>query len=206
MIASKMNLAMKKIDAVTKGGKNSAQNYAYVKATDVANEVRRALSEVGISFSYEVLSERHWESQTKSGTPQFYCSLHVKGTFHDSEDGTAMVSSGIGWGADTQDKAPYKAMTGALKYILRHTFIIPDEMDPENDKNEPQENSPRPKKITKSQADSLRALVSEKKKNSEDGEAYVKQVGSALKDMGYSSFGEITEDRFEDVKATIEGV
>jgi arylamine N-acetyltransferase len=38
----------------------------------------------------------------------------------------------IGWGSDTLDKAPFKAMTGAVKYALRMNFLIPDENDPED--------------------------------------------------------------------------
>ena len=64
------------------------------------------------------------------------CSLHIQGTFTDNESGECLSSSAIGWGADTQDKAPYKAMTGALKYLLRTTFLIPDELDPENESKE----------------------------------------------------------------------
>lgn len=131
-IAIAMVKAMKAIDAVEKSGRNQAQNYAYVKATDVANEVRKALHEAGIAFTYQVLTERFWDAPTKAGTTQFFCSLHVQGNFTETESGECLSSSAIGWGADSQDKAPYKAMTGALKYLLRTTFLIPDEADPEN--------------------------------------------------------------------------
>ena len=130
-IASKLHTAMKMIDAVAKRGINDAQRYSYVKAADVANEVRKALDESKIAFTYSVLSERSWESETKSGTTQFFVSLTVRARFTDTETGEYLEADGIGWGADTQDKAPYKAMTGALKYILRMNFLIPDESDPE---------------------------------------------------------------------------
>lgn len=138
-IAAKLASVMKDVDVVLKGGENKAQNYKYVRATDVANEVRKALGKHGVAFTYEVLSERFWDAQTRSGSTQFYCSLHVKGTFHDAESGESLESSVVGWGADTGDKAPYKALTGALKYIMRCTYLIPDENDPENDKHEPEE-------------------------------------------------------------------
>jgi hypothetical protein len=138
-IAAKMVKALAAIDAVEKKGRNQAQSYAYVRATDVANEVRRALHESGIAFTYQVLTERFWETERldkSSGKPigmNYFCSLHVQGTFTDEVTGQSLSSSSIGWGADSQDKAPYKAMTGALKYLLRTTFLIPDELDPEND-------------------------------------------------------------------------
>lgn len=130
-IATKLVAAMKSIDAVEKRGRNTQQNYGYVKATDVANEVRKALIDAGIAFTYSVQSERYWESQTKSGTTQFFCSLMVACVFTDAESGESASFQCIGWGADSQEKAPYKAMTGALKYALRMNFLIPDESDPE---------------------------------------------------------------------------
>jgi hypothetical protein len=135
-IAKKLVKAMAAIDAVTKGGRNQKFGYDYVRATDVANEVRKALHEAGVAFTYQVLTERFWDTPTSSGGTQYCCSLHIQGTFTDNDSGECLSSSAIGWGADTQDKAPYKAMTGALKYLLRTTFLIPDELDPENESKE----------------------------------------------------------------------
>jgi sulfite reductase alpha subunit-like flavoprotein len=135
-IAAKMVKALAAIDAVEKRGRNRAQGYDYVKTTDVANEVRKALHENGIAFSYRVLTERTWDLEREGKATMFFCSLHVEGTFTDSESGESLTSSAIGWGGDTQDKSAYKAMTGALKYLLRTTFLIPDELDPENEEKE----------------------------------------------------------------------
>lgn len=135
-IAAKMVKALAAIDAVEKKGRNQKFGYNYVKATDVANEVRNALHEAGVAFTYQVLTERFWETPTSSGGMQYCCALHVQGTFTDGDSGESLSSSAIGWGADTQDKAPYKAMTGALKYLLRTTFLIPDELDPELEQKE----------------------------------------------------------------------
>ena len=38
-------------------------------------------------------------------------------------------------GCDNNDKAAYKAQTGALKYALKNAFLIPDEADPEADES-----------------------------------------------------------------------
>lgn len=130
-IATKLVEAMKSIDAVEKRGRNQQQGYNFVKSADVANEVRLALASQGIAFSYSVVSERFWDSTTKSGNIQFFCSLLINVTFTDSASGESISCQSIGWGADSQEKAPYKAMTGALKYALRMNFLIPDESDPE---------------------------------------------------------------------------
>ena len=140
-IATKLVLAMGEIDAVTKEGTNQAQGYKYVKAADVAQEVRKALVKHGIAFGFDVVSEEHWQTErfTKDGTMighMNYVSLRVDFEFMDAETGDTKVRKGIGWGSDTGEKAVYKAMTGALKYALRMNFIIPDESDPENEKAE----------------------------------------------------------------------
>lgn len=135
-IASKMAAAMKEIDAVTKKGRNDNQKYNYVRAADVANEVRHALVSQGIAFTYDVSECRNWEKASNSGSMLNYCHIKVDCLFIDSESGESVTAGAVGWGMDSGDKAPYKAMTGALKYIMRMTFLIPDESDPENEKEE----------------------------------------------------------------------
>jgi ERF superfamily len=132
-IALKLVAAMKAIDAVGKRGHNVKHDYDYVKAADVANEVRKALNDAGIAFTYSLVREEHWEKPTLSGGLLYFCQLIVEMSFIDSETGESLSVNGVGWGTDTMDKAPYKAMTGALKYGLRMNFLIPDESDPEND-------------------------------------------------------------------------
>lgn len=132
-LAKKLVAAMKAIDAVEKRGHNEKQGYAYVKATDVAKTVRAVLVEQGVAFSYSTLGTERWEKQTASGGTLFFVELAIQVTFTDQESGEQTVVNGIGWGMDSGDKAIYKAMTGALKYVLRMNYLIPDELDPEND-------------------------------------------------------------------------
>jgi hypothetical protein len=135
-LARKMVAAVADIDAVEKHGRNDVQKYAYVKAADVAIEVRRAFKKHGIAFAYSVGSAERWDAPTKSGGTMQFVQLHIDATFTDADTGESLTVGGIGWGSDTGDKAPYKAMTGALKYILRMNCLIPDESDPENDRDE----------------------------------------------------------------------
>lgn len=137
-IAAKMVTAMAAIDAVEKRGRNQAQGYAYVRATDVANEVRKVLHENGIAFAYSITDVEHWEKlkmddKGNISVGMYICQIRVRGTFTDSESGEKVECDSVGWGADPLDKAAFKAMTGALKYLLRMAFLIPDESDPEND-------------------------------------------------------------------------
>lgn len=193
-IAAKLVEAMKAIDAVAKRGKNQQQNYDYVKAADVANEVRKSLNAAGIAFTYSVLSERTWEGTTKSGTTNYFCSLMIEVTFTEQESGESLKAQAIGWGADTQDKAPYKAMTGALKYALRMNFLIPDEEDPENSHAEETVKNRRPSVIPKTKADLFRQWLIDSKFPKDT-------VTKILLDFGFTNCNQITVDKFTDIQA-----
>ncbi len=141
-IATKLVAAMGEIDAVTKEGRNELQKYKYVRAADVANEVRKVLVKHKIAFTYSTGNHERWtvdriDRQTGNVIGQMnYSNLEVHFTFTDADSGESITLNGIGCGQDTGEKAVYKAMTGALKYALRMNFIIPDESDPENEKEE----------------------------------------------------------------------
>lgn len=132
-LAKKMVSAMADIDAVLKNGRNQFQNYNYVRAADVANEVRKAMIAHGIAFTYDVTDTERWEATKEGKSTMYFCQLTVNVTFTDADSGESMSGRVIGWGSDTLDKAPFKAMTGAVKYAMRMNFLIPDESDPEND-------------------------------------------------------------------------
>lgn len=182
-LAKKMVAAMGEIEAVTKSGKNEKQGYKYVRAADVANEVRKVLVKHGIAMFYSVESSNRWEKPTNSGGSMFFCELMVQVTFVDADTGETMVQQGIGWGADTLEKAPYKAMTGALKYVLRMTFLIPDEEDPENEKKDAPE-VVQVEFITSAQAKEFREACTKKNVKPET-------VKKALQAMGISSTAQI---------------
>ena len=106
-------------------------------------EVRRATRQKHrIAFLYSVEGTERWHTDridkttgNVTGTMN-YVQLTIMVTFIDADSGDRVTVQGIGWGSDTGDKAPYKALTGAIKYCLRMAFVIPDESDPENDKAE----------------------------------------------------------------------
>lgn len=122
------------IDHVEKSGRNDFHKYNYVKAADVAWVVRKALSEQNIYLVSDVVEVRNYEIPAKEGTMQ---AVDVKMEFSlfdgDAPETAPIVLHAWGTGTDKGDKAVYKAQTGALKYGLRHAFLIPDESDPEAD-------------------------------------------------------------------------
>lgn len=208
-LASKLVSAMKSIGVVEKRGTNTKQDYKFVKAADVANEVRTALANAGVAFTYDIEEERTWEKTTNNGGTLFYCGLRIRGDFHDTETGEILSGRSIGWGADSLDKAPYKAMTGALKYLLRMNFLIPDEDDPEVDNthyekdNAPTQAPAKPvyergrgpqagrRVITQNQLKRLFAIGTGAKLSSEDVKLFVRE------EFGIEQVETITTDHYD---------
>jgi hypothetical protein len=130
-LASKIAKVMDAVGYVQKGGTNSAQGYKFVQASAVADKVRAELSKLHVSMTpthIDVISE----GLTPSGK-QALLTLRFTWTLTDGESGETISFQSIGTGADSGDKAAYKAATGALKYALLTGFLIPTGDDPEAD-------------------------------------------------------------------------
>lgn len=133
-LIAKLAEIVREIDHVEKSGRNDFQKYNYVKAADVAWLVRKALSERNIYLVTDVIEIRNYEIPAREGVMQAV-DVKVQFSFFDGDvpETQPVVLHAYGTGTDKGDKAVYKAMTGALKYGLRHAFLIPDESDPEAD-------------------------------------------------------------------------
>lgn len=130
-LASKIAKVMETVGYVQKGGTNAAQGYKFVQASAVADKVRAELSKLQVSMTptnIDVISE----GLTPSGK-QALLTLRFTWTLTDGESGETISFQSIGTGADSGDKAAYKAATGALKYALLTGFLIPTGDDPEAD-------------------------------------------------------------------------
>ena len=55
-------------------------------------------------------------------------------TFIDVDTAEEITVKTAGEGLDSGDKAPYKAMTGALKYALLQSFLLATGDDPEDER------------------------------------------------------------------------
>lgn len=142
-LAKKMVAVSSDLGWIEKSGKNAEQGYKYVTEADVLAAVRAAMNKHGVAFYPEAEPLDWYTGQTKSGTTTYGVKLIMRGVFVDTDTGESHEASAIGMGVDTQDKAPYKAMTGAMKYLLSKTFLLPMGDDPEGDK--PSEGHATPK-------------------------------------------------------------
>lgn len=120
-------------DYVQKKGHNREQNYSYAMEADFLDLVKPLLLENGIIPipTYNVIGNE--QVQTQSGKPACLVTLELHLDLLDVHSTEMLTIKSIGQGRDPQDKAAYKAMTGAMKYALAKAFLIPTGDDPEID-------------------------------------------------------------------------
>ena len=124
---------MGEVGYIQKRGMNTAQNYAYVMAADIAGAMAKLCSKWGVVF-WPTEEDLEWDTrETSKGTAMFVCRAKMKYVLADIDSGEQIIIPSTGEGMDTGDKAIYKARTAALKYALIQTFLIAAGDDPEDE-------------------------------------------------------------------------
>lgn len=150
-IYSKVGKVMSQVSRVPKNGYNSFHKYNYATESDLTESIRPILLEAGLAFFSNVLEQDREGEFTK---------VKMEFTLADIETGEVLTSIYWGEGQDKGDKGLYKAYTGATKYFLMKTFLIPTGDDPEADNTTDEHNSKQAPKQTNKQQ-----LASEKQLN-----------------------------------------
>jgi hypothetical protein len=161
-LRQKLAEVRRRIGYVQKRGFNERNNYSYVTAADLAGSVGDVLAELGVviipyleSIVYEPARNIGPEAARAAQVVMAY-------TFIDVETGEEITAKVAGQGLDAGDKAPYKAMTGALKYALLQSFLLATGDDPEEERfNHTVPGTGSDRLITEEEARQLRALISE---------------------------------------------
>lgn len=163
---------------VQKKGKNKEQGYNYAMEGDFLELVKPLLMKAGIVPlpMYEILANE--QVQTQSGKPANLVTLKLTLTLNDAYSDECVEVQSIGQGRDPQDKACYKAMTGAMKYALAKAFLIPTGDDPENEEEE------------KESPVTMRGKVEEKKGTDPD-DAFITAVQAVRYKVTPSVFAEV---------------
>jgi hypothetical protein len=132
-----LNAAICKVMAsvrhVRETGKNEHHGYKYASDEDLLASLQPAMAEAGLALLPSAVAATIVEhGAAKSGKVQWRTDLLVTyELLHSSGESRTIQVPGCG--IDPEDKGAYKAMTGALKYALRHTFLVPTGDDPERD-------------------------------------------------------------------------
>lgn len=130
-----------------KASRNDVQSYNYVSEADFLALLRPQLAEHDITCfpQHSVISEGTFT--TAKGTVMQRITIGGDFSFIHAPSQTSIVVRTIGQGTDQQDKAAYKAMTGALKYAVRQLFLVETGDDPEEPKTDESPQAPPPSKF-----------------------------------------------------------
>jgi len=123
-IHRKLMKVMEMIPTIENTGFNSHHKYKYVEEAEILRRLRDVLPQVG-------LSAYNTEESATVGSGEATVVNHLVITDVDTLESITIVSTG--YAKDTQDKAVYKARTGATKYGYLKGFCLPTGDDPEQD-------------------------------------------------------------------------
>jgi hypothetical protein len=142
-LLKKINAAMAKVTYIQKDKTNSFHKYNYASIDAIKDHVQAAFIEVGLVFTTttKILSVATGlgKDQKESLT-----TVQLDYSLYDAASGESLSGSGVGTGMDSGDKGVYKAISGALKYILGTILLFATgDDDPEYD-NTPKTQQPKP--------------------------------------------------------------
>ena len=139
-LRQRLRRVMIDVDYVQRKGKMQGQagNYTFVTHNDVVAAVRPALIKHGVLVMQSVLEHEMSQGETrKSGATPIITVLTVETQFFnvDTEDEPLRVVT-VGYGVDTGDKGPGKAMSYAAKYALLKALALETGDDADTDRIE----------------------------------------------------------------------
>lgn len=110
------------IGAIGKTNKNSFQNYNFRSIGQAMAALQPLLVKHNLVLQPSFTNFQVLEQEKGSGMV-----VMLALGFYSTTDGSSFVVRSVGQGADSGDKAAYKAMAGALKYAIFSTFCVPEE-------------------------------------------------------------------------------
>ena len=185
-LRQKLAEVRRRIGYVQKRGHNERFNYSYVTAADIAGSVGDILSELGVVVIPR-LEDISYESAVGRGEATRMARVVMAYTFADVDSGEEIIAKVAGQGLDPGDKAPYKAMTGALKYALLQSFLLATGDDPEDERPDARFTTPSSARLVSAdEIGELERLIAETGTELERVLAYYK----------VASLGELTETAY----------
>ena len=148
----------RRLGYVQKRGHNERHNYSYVTAADLAGSVGDILAELGVVVIPQLQSI---STETPRSSSERIARIVMNYRFVDARSGEELTVRVAGEGADAGDKAPYKAMTGALKYALLQSFLLATGDDPEDERADSRAALGAERVITPEQVRELQGLIEE---------------------------------------------
>jgi hypothetical protein len=185
-LRQKLAVVRRRISYVQKRGHNERNNYNYVTAADIAGAVGDILADLGVVVVPRLESISHEPSRTARSEVEHVARVVMAYTFMDVDTAEEITVKVAGEGVDAGDKAPYKAMTGALKYALLQSFLLATGDDPEDERADSRVALTSERVITPEQVRELQGLIEETGTELERVLAYYRV--SALSEMTEGSY------------------
>ncbi len=131
-ILLKLHVIMSEIKNIEKDKKNLMQKYEYTSEYAIKRTIQPPLKKHKVVF-FPTKTESSVVGQvtTSRGGKLFITKTSLTFTFYDVDSGESLSGVVEGTGSDSNDKGIYKALTGAIKYALTSTFLIPTGEDAE---------------------------------------------------------------------------
>jgi len=133
-LRQKLAEVRRRIGYFQKRGRNERFNYSYVTAADIAGAVGDILAQLGVVVIPSLESIAYEPAKIGDAPVERVARVVMTYTFTDVDTAEAVTVKVAGEGVDAGDKAPYKAMTGALKYALLQSFLLATGDDPEDER------------------------------------------------------------------------
>lgn len=208
-LVRKLAEVMAAVHHIPKRGRNTFHGYDYATEADIVAVVRQELAARQVMLIPQVTGHERIELGTnKKGEPQSPVTLlHMSFTFIDGETGECEQRTWLGSGQDGGDKGIYKAMTGAAKYFLMKTFLMPTGDDPEEvaERKEAKQREREADKEAKAQQREIKAPAGPSRISDHERREMVRvsiEHGWATADMkrllafhGFGSSTEVTVDK-----------
>ncbi|MGO9606231.1 MAG: ERF family protein [Candidatus Binataceae bacterium] len=155
-LRQKLAEVRRRIGYVQKRGHNERHNYSYVTAADIAGAVGDILAELGVVVVPRLESIAHEPVRNGRTDGEHLTHVVMSYSFVDVDTADEITVKVAGEGVDAGDKAPYKAMTGALKYALLQSFLLATGDDPEDEHPDARYSARNPERLAS--ADEVREL------------------------------------------------
>ena len=127
-LVRKIAQAFKALGKLERRGTNTKRRYKYPRAADVFQLVRRRLLDLGVLILPSEEKAEYVTMPTNGGEQLTECRLYVTFLITDGEQSLpAMPANGVG--RDVEDKALYKAKTGAEKYLVKQLALMVEIVD-----------------------------------------------------------------------------
>jgi hypothetical protein len=132
-ILAKLHAIMQDVSFIEKDGRNDFHKYNYASEFAIKTAVHAALVKHRVVFHATAAEVKTEQVTNAKGGREALTTTVMAYRFCDVDTGEYIEGQGIGQGQDPGDKGAYKAITGALKYILTTSLLIPTGDDPEGD-------------------------------------------------------------------------